>query len=81
METVLWMLVGMVGREVQSLQRTWDWTTFVSATFLGCLLYSRYHTEYLLCVISIKTQKTPLRLQHCKFVLLIGKLRLGEITK
>ena len=32
METVSWMLVRRVGWEVQELQRTWNWATFVSAT-------------------------------------------------
>lgn len=72
---------GGAGRTTSSKNSGLDHICFYNKHFLGRLLYSRYHTEYLLCVISIKTQKNILRLQHCKFVLLIGKLRLGEITK
>ena len=72
---------GGVGGTTSSKNSGLDHICFCNKHFLGCLLSSRYHTEYLLCVISIKTQKNTLRLQHCKFVLLIGKLRLGEITK
>lgn len=53
METVLWMLVGMVGREEQRLQRTRDWTTFVSATniFWG-VYYIPDTTLSIFCVLS-----------------------------